>query len=184
MEPLQAVLIRLADEGMPVCAIARSVQLASANVRSALAEAQEEGRLLDMPRDDWPPNVERHSRLPAFLRSGQDEEALILHIVNHFDVQRMGAVLLLQFIKRGTCNREQLHLAMKARGRDRNAKTSPKIVDVVICALRERLKLVLGVDPKKVIVTVWCCGYTMPYVYRRKMAAILGRLIGHPLRAA
>lgn len=48
------IAVRLANEGVPVRAIARATQIPSSEVRTALEEAQLAGVLLVLPSEDWP----------------------------------------------------------------------------------------------------------------------------------
>src|SRR3954465_15888923 len=54
--------IRLADEGVPLRAIARATKIPSEELRTALEEARDDGRLIELPRDDWPPGFPRDQR--------------------------------------------------------------------------------------------------------------------------
>ena len=46
---------RLADEGVPICAIARALKIPSDDVRETLQDALGEGVIVEYPREDWPP---------------------------------------------------------------------------------------------------------------------------------
>ena len=50
------IAVRLADEGVPLYAIARVLKSPAEYVREALYVAKGEGKILEMPREDWPPN--------------------------------------------------------------------------------------------------------------------------------
>jgi hypothetical protein len=179
---VDTILVRLANEGVPVRAIARSTRLPSADIYDRLTEAVWAGELLAIPRDDWPPLVARGDRLPGFPPlTEQDDGALILHLVNCFRLTRLQAILLLQFIKRQEVNREQLHQAIEARRPPTEKRSESKLVDVVLWALCKKLKPMFGED---VIVTVRGCGYTMPRAHRKRITAMLGEYLGIELEAA
>ena len=59
------IVVRLADEGIPVRAIARGVQVPSESIRDVLHLAIDLGQIVGMPRDDWPINVLRDNRSPT-----------------------------------------------------------------------------------------------------------------------
>jgi DNA-binding response OmpR family regulator len=65
------IAVRLADEGVPLCVIARAMQIPSADLRVQLEAAQEQGRLIDMPENDWPPYNTRSRRTVAEDRGAQ-----------------------------------------------------------------------------------------------------------------
>jgi len=165
---IPAITVRLANEGMPVRAIARCTGRASEDIREELREAMEEGILLQLPRDDWPPHANREERVPEYARGAFDPSLLILNVVRLFGVTQQQACLLLTLIKRREVTRKMLHNEIERRRPHPKVETEPKIVDVVICKLRTRLK---GFNLK--IVTVWSCGYYMPPEDRRKALDML-----------
>src|SRR5262245_36713705 len=57
------IAVRLANEGVPVRAIARIVQLPSAEVREQLEAAKYHGYLIEIPGEDWPIGLRRERRL-------------------------------------------------------------------------------------------------------------------------
>jgi hypothetical protein len=66
---LSEVAIRLADEGVPLCAIARATRIPSDELREQLRAAQEDGRLISQPAHDWPPHDAKPRRTLADERS-------------------------------------------------------------------------------------------------------------------
>ena len=62
MYNVDAIAVRLADEGVPLRAIARATNTPSDQLRTKLREARDEGRLLDLPKEDWPPGFPRDQR--------------------------------------------------------------------------------------------------------------------------
>ena len=61
-ESVSHIAVRLADEGVPLRAIARATDIPSARLYETLTLAKMEGRLLELPRDDWPPGYPRDRR--------------------------------------------------------------------------------------------------------------------------
>jgi DNA-binding winged helix-turn-helix (wHTH) protein len=177
----QTVVVRLADEGMPIRAIARSLQISSENIREVLGEAVRTGDLLAVPKDDWPAKVVRENRGPCALHYETidtvlrlyDEEALILHIGYLFGLSPMQAIALLQFLRKSEVSRDRLHAVMDAR---RSSPGNIKIVDVVLWALRRKLKPFF--DDQRVIVNVMEQGYLMIPQYRKRATEILAEHLG------
>jgi hypothetical protein len=166
---LVPIAVRLADEGVPLCAIGRSFKVPSEQVRDALYSAKELGQLIDMPREDWPPNSLRNTRDPMQGRK-MDDEDIVLNCVRLFKVTRQQAFLLSVLIRRNEVSKETMHqIIEQSRGPDKDNQTDPKMVDVVICNLRKKLKK----TPLK-IETMWGCGYFMKPDMRKLALELLG----------
>jgi hypothetical protein len=105
------IAIRLADEGVPVQAIARATGLAYADLHAQLQMARMNGDLVAIPRADWPTGYPREQKLQLLTR-------LVLH--NKTDVERticrifglrphgLGRILLLLLL-RSEVHRERIH---------------------------------------------------------------------------
>jgi hypothetical protein len=117
---LSDVAIRLADEGVPLCAIARATRIPSDELREQLRAAQEDGRLIELPRHDWPPYDTRPRRVVA---KDRDQQAVTLRALT--GATRSEANLLLDL-----CYGQSI-----CKGR----YASPGAVDVHIFHLRQRL---------------------------------------------
>lgn len=175
------IVIALADEGVPIAAIARSVKHPSDEVRDALREAIYAGQIVEMPRDDWPPHVRRTDRVPSTGAALSDEQ-VIAACRRMFRLTKLEATVLFPLLKRDEASKVLLHQAIEA-GRSGHAdadETDPKMVDVVICKTRKKLKE-HGIEIK----TMWAKGYFIERAQRRlvyeKLAAYLG---GQPIPAA
>jgi hypothetical protein len=73
----QDIAVRLANEGVPVRAIARAVQLPSADVRVGLESARQQGYLIELPCEDWPNGYPRGQRLARLAQAvGYNKSAL------------------------------------------------------------------------------------------------------------
>ena len=66
------VAVRLADEGVPLCAIARATGTPSGEVRERLELACAEGRLIDLPKGRLAPRLPPRSARDAALKVGRD----------------------------------------------------------------------------------------------------------------
>lgn len=163
------VVIRLADEGIPIRAIARATKISSADIREFLDEALEDGRLLQIPRDDWPVNTSRDARAPGSIKLAVDDNDANLHLVQLLNLTRLESAMLLALVKRRQCTREVMHQIIEScRSVANKIPTDQKMVDVMICKLRKKL------DQHKIeIVTIWSLGYFMPPDHRRRIEEML-----------
>jgi DNA-binding response OmpR family regulator len=145
------VAIRLADEGVPLCVIARATQIPSADLRVHLEAAQEEGRLLELPENDWPPYNTRSRRTVAEDRGAQ---AVALRTIT--GATRAEAGLLQALVTSSSICR--------------HGYKSPGAIDVHIHYLRRRLAP-LGI----VIVSVHGHGYRLKSEDRARLLVMIER---------
>lgn len=160
---MDEVVARLADEGLPICAIARSLKVPSQSIRDVLRSALEDGTIVEYPREDWPPGLKRNSFGVPLDNFVSNEDELRLACCRYFGTTHQQAIVLATLLKRPEATKEQLHAAVeRARSSDK-AKTHPKLVDVLICHLRRKLrpwaKEWYGSERYKIIRTMWGTGY-------------------------
>jgi hypothetical protein len=135
---LAVVVVRLADEGVPLCAIARATQIPSTNLRQKLHEAVQAGWLVELPRDDWPPGCPRDQRALQISRMLRDNrEALNIVVQQLFALTPSESRLLVKLLDSEHTSREALHIALS---RTSDPTSDIKIVDVLICDMRKRLQ--------------------------------------------
>ena len=139
-----AIAVRLADEGVPVAAIARATHIPSTRLYETLTLARMEGRLLDLPRDDWPPGCPRDQRSLRLSRMvTQNPEAIALAMQRVFSLTSAEVILLTALIQNVNVSRERIDMPRKT-------------VDVHICNIRRRLAP-FGIT----IATLWGFGYQL-----------------------
>lgn len=175
VDPNIATAIRLADEGIPVRAIARSLKVPSSDVYEMLRDALLSGELLEMPKDDWPIGSSRGSRSAFNGTPLENEEALQFACARCFRATRLEAAILAVLLRRNEVTKHQLHLVIEQMrpGENREA-TDPKMVDVIICHLRKKLR------PDHInltIKTVWGIGYLIPHSDRERAINMLTHLV-------
>lgn len=158
------IIVRMADEGIPVAAIVRVLKVPANDVRDTLHKAQAKGIILAMPRDDWPRGSRREDRLPDTVPVELTAEECILSIMRTFGLTPAQATMFAVLLKRPEAARTTLHLAIQRTDGD---LTDPKIVDVIICKLRK--KLPLGIEVK----TIWGRGYYIPRDSKQRALAVL-----------
>lgn len=161
---VQQIMVRLADEEIPVGAIARATKRPADEVRDILHDAVARGAIIRIPRPDWHPLPRGERTVLSAVEKLSDDT--ILHVcIRLFKITRLQASLFTLLIKRNEVTKEMMHHAIEQR-RVKTAKaceeTDPKMVDVVVCHLRKRLKAI----PLE-IKTLWGCGYYMSPVDRR-----------------
>ena len=167
--PLFNVAIQLADEGIPVRAIARATKIPSSDVYEILRDALLCGALLEMPKDDWPVGSSRAQRFALAGSVLENEEALQLACGRCFRTTRLEAAILAVLLKRTEVTKKQLHLVIEqSRPSENRDATDPKMVDVMIHHVRKKLRP-LGLEIK----TVWGLGYLLPTADRDKAIAML-----------
>jgi DNA-binding response OmpR family regulator len=165
--------IRLADEGIPVRAIARSLKTPSDEIYEILHDAIATGLLLEMPKDDWPVGSSRANRISFNGSPLEDEEAFMFACARAFKVTKLEVAVLTILLKRAQATKEQLHHAIKqSRPGAEREEIDPKIVDVVICHLRKKLK-----DQQVQIQTVWGIGYLISLTDRERAVALLNNAL-------
>ncbi len=171
-EYLQHIAVRLIDEGVPLAATARALKVPSSELREVVNYALDCGRLLDKPREDWPPMQKRSERVPAVpvkTTSLPDDGELLLSIKKVFYTTKLQATVLIPILRRGQCTKETIHKAIEDNRGNAQTATNPKIVDVVICHLRKKLRR-FGVS----IRTLHALGYSMSFENRQRVIDLIG----------
>lgn len=161
---LEAVAIRLADEGLPIAAAARALRIDSDTLREFLHEAVVDGRLLRVTRDDWPPGCERADRRPDYPTKIVEDRVSLL-CVRVFRVTVKEAMLLAALLRRPEATKEQLLGFMYGAAED---LPELKIIDVFVCKLRKEL-VKHGLD----IQTIWGRGYFISPEHRAAAMKLL-----------
>ena len=155
--------VRLADEGVPVRAIARALNAPSADVRAALTDALRLGLITEIPKDDWPAGMARGSHLPMINGEQRSEAEMLLSAQRVLGLTPLEANFVVVLLKRDEVDRKTLHRVVEHQRMVRNTRpndlepTNEKIVDVVICKLRKKLS-----THEIEITTLWGSGYYMP----------------------
>jgi DNA-binding response OmpR family regulator len=161
--------VRMADEGIPVRAIARSVRLPSEEVYEILKDAVQRGTIVELPKNDWPLGSTRGQRAAFNGTALESDEALQMACARCFRCTRLEAAILGVLLKRNEVMKAQLHLVIEQmRPGENRPPTDPKMVDVIICHLRKKLK-----THEITIKTVWGRGYRIPLLDREKAIHIL-----------
>lgn len=167
--PLYAkIAARLAFEGVPIGVIARSLLVPSEVVREHLKEAITTGLIVELPREDWPPTARHADHLPSIMAK-DTEETMNKRCQRVFKLTPLQAGFMVVLLKREEATKEMLHHVVEQqrtfrRNRPNNPKeTDPKMVDVVICLMRKRLK------PYDITIsTAWGDGYYLSAENRKK----------------
>jgi DNA-binding winged helix-turn-helix (wHTH) protein len=172
---LFAVATNMAGEGIPIAAIARCIEQPSGLVLGSLKVAVDAGTLTALPTFDWPPTSKSSDHVPRRARTQSDRD-ISFAARKMFKLTPLEAAFLLVLLRNAHADKARLHTVVenqrftRASHPDQMESTDPKMVDVMICKLRKRLKVA---DPVYVVKTVWGSGY---YIEPAVQSAILLKL--------
>ena len=154
--PAADLAVRLADEGVPLRAIARACELPSEDLRIRLTEAVDAGRIVNLPREDWPPGCPRDQRALQLNRlTAKDKDLVDRAVVQVFRLSLTQARLLLLMVQQAEVSRERVGM-------------DGTLLSVHIHGLRKRLKpFNIAID------TLWGEGYQLSAENRRKITELL-----------
>lgn len=155
------VILRFALEGVPVAAIARSFRQDASEIEAFLKEQREQGNIAVLPAFDWRPSVDTQSagRQPTQRPVRAGEMAVYAPLLAEiYRLTGLEARLLAALMVSRTCSKEHLHMIACS------PDSELKIVDVVVCKLRAKLK-----DQRLVILTQWGVGYRLEDGSRRSI---------------
>lgn len=170
--PTQTIIANAANEGIPVCAIARIVSHPSADVYEALNDAKALGKIVEIPKADWPPGSRIADRAPLLSLPSDDDLGFMLK--KSFKLTSLEAGFLVVLLKHKQVEKTRLHNIVEHQRATRQSQpsatesTDPKMVDVMICKLRKKLK---NVDPALKIETIWGGGYYIEPAIKPKIVA-------------
>lgn len=153
MSELRPVAVALADEGVPIRAIARATKIPSDELRNLLKDARARGFILELPREDWP-HPTSQKRQPVGVRLTEFAEADLLGAaMRAFELTLCQARIMLALIRLpGGISRDRMHEAYNRR-EEGVVETEPKILDVQYYKMRKRLQK-YGLE----IITEWGYG--------------------------
>lgn len=165
----QHIAVRLADEGVPIKAMARSLMVPYADIIETIKDAKDHGLVLTIPRDDWPIGTRRSDRIPDALQIAMEEPQLALIAGRVFSlgpsIARMFAVML----RRDEMTKDALHRNSQGEAGAKGDGSAIKTVDVHIHKLRTKLK------PHDItITTIWGRGYYIPKESKQIAFQIMG----------
>lgn len=165
------IAISLADEGVPVRAIARSIKTPGEEVYELLKGAIAQGRLFELPKDDWPPGGKRSQRAQAENTTlNRNDETLRMGCSSRFKMTRLQAAVFVALLRRPELSKEHIHNAIEAIRPPASKPTDLKMVDVVVCHIRKKIQ---RADPSFSITTVWGIGYSLDPATRAKALDLL-----------
>jgi hypothetical protein len=130
------------------------LQLPANEVGEVVADAVARGIIAGPSESEWPQGS-RAPRHPAFAGPPVDE-ATLLAAAQSLALTRTQAALFLALVRRKFCTNEMLHGIVESRRRTHSTPTGHKIVSVMICSIRKRLR------GRYAIQTVQGSGYFIP----------------------
>jgi DNA-binding winged helix-turn-helix (wHTH) protein len=160
------VAVRLADEGVPIAAICRATRVPQREVRDVLAEALQLGRILSIPRDDWPAGTRREERVPDAIPLTLARDDICIAAQRTFRLTQTQSILFTVLMRRPQVMRQALHACIQRP--ERSEQTDMKNLDVQIYHMRRKLGR-HGID----IITLWGSGYYIAPESKRKAVELM-----------
>lgn len=159
------VWIRLADEGIPVAAIARSFGVRFAEVYGFLKSARERGEIIEVPPSDWGPGQSKADRAekggPAerVVRPDHSDPIHVARVCNDFGLtHQAGCLILLLASRRGGVPKEMLFKLIFEDYDTRDPLVMKNHISVLMTRCRRRFaKLSIPFEIK----TIWGVGYAL-----------------------
>ncbi len=174
--PHPRVASRAANEGIPVAAIARIVEQPYEDVADILRDALDRGEIGEMPKADWPAAAKWSDRLPSVPRSANAGD-VEFQCRKAFRLTSLEAGFMMVLLRYECADKDRLHnvieqqRANRANQPDTMELTDPKMVDVMICKLRKKLRLKGFPD---CIQTSWGKGYYIEPAVKQQIFALIG----------
>jgi len=169
-----ACMAAAANEGIPVAACARIFQYPLEVVYDILKDHRAQGNIAELPRPDWTPGSKKLDHQPEGL-SNTDLE---FNCTKVFRLTRLESAFLLSLLRYSYLEKTRLHAivehqrATRATQPDEMEVTDIKMVDVMICKLRKKLK---SADDGFIIKTLWGKGYYIdPPIKARLITFVTG----------
>lgn len=154
--PVEAIAVRLADEGVPLRAIARATHTPSDEIRQRLHQAKADGTLVALPKEDWPPGFPRDERALQLSRMViEDKESVVIAIQRVFHLTSTEVSLLMLLLTHPAVPKTRINMVHRT-------------IDVHICNIRRRLTP-FGIA----IGTLWGYGYQLSADARRKVMELI-----------
>lgn len=170
LEPFLSIAINFAVEGIPVHAIARGLRQPADRVWTSLREARDLGSIIEVPPADWPPTARRADRQP-YQSGAIVAERLMGAVRKTYKLTNLESVVFVALLTHenvrkgeGSASLHQLIQYERRKRHPNGEETNPKMVDVIICKLRDKLKA-----HKIEIVTLWGSGYYIDSAVRRRV---------------
>lgn len=165
------VAVRLADEGVPILAISRSLMLPVDEIREVLGSAVDRGTIINIPRGDWAPGTRRDERNPNTIPLEYNDEQLTMLAMRTFSLTASEAKLFVALLRRPEMTKKSLHLVLQPDDTSDEELTDIKIVDVYVCKIRKKIT---HRNYKLLIDTIWGRGYSMSKDVKDKAFTLMG----------
>lgn len=170
------VAVRAANEGVPVAAIARIVETPYEEIAVTLRSALSRGEIGQMPKADWPPALGWSDRLPSVPRSANADD-VEFQCRKKFRLTNLEAGFMMVLLRYECADKDRLHNVIEQQRHERAHEpdnmelTDPKMVDVMICKLRKKLRENGFPD---CIETSWGKGYYIEPATKQKIFGLIG----------
>ena len=150
------IAVRLADEGVPLRVIARTLHTPSDAIRQQLRAAHDDGQLVALPKEDWPPGFPRDQRALQLSRMVvEDKAAVVLALQRIFHLTATETSLFMLLLTNTTVPKQRINMVHRT-------------IDVHIYNIRRRLAP-FGI----MIATLWGYGYQLSTESRQRIMDLL-----------
>lgn len=170
------IAVRAANEGIPTASIARIIEQPFDAVCELLTDALGRGLIGQMPKSDWPPALGWSERLPTVPRSANADD-VEFQCRKRFKLTNLEAGFMMVLLRYECADKERLHNVIETQRYERASQpgtmelTDPKMVDVMICKLRKKLR---DRDFPDCIQTSWGKGYYIEPTVKQQIFALIG----------
>src|SRR6185369_172372 len=175
---LQDLVPRLADEGIPVAAIARATRQPRDKINEHIQDAIDKGIICEAPSSDWPPGVPRSQRTAVApqKKRGLVDDDVVMKCIRFFRVTQLQACFIAVLIVRDEVSKETFHHVIEQQRGNPDDETDLKMVDVIMCNLRKKLRP-FGIE----IETIWSKGYCLNVEGKKTAIGVINQQIAAPV---
>lgn len=177
LSPVQVLFVtRAANEGIPIGALARIVKQPFDVVAAVLRHAHSLGQIGEVPRPDWDHKQGWTARMPTVQRSINLDD-VEFHVRQKFKLTPLEAGFMTVLLRHDRADKAKLHTvvenqrAHRALRPDNQEPTDPKIVDVIVCKLRKKLR---AAEPPITLQTSWGAGYFFDAAVKQEIFTMIG----------
>lgn len=170
------LIVNAANEGIPMAAMCRVLAVPFDVVELTLKEALDDGLITALPRADWPHGGKIEDRLPSAPRLSKDQVELAASTTFH--LTKLEAGFLGALLQYDHTDKAKLYGIAEQQRRTRQTRvlseepTDPRIVDVMICKLRKKLRTY---NSGFIIGTTWGRGYSIDAPVKKAMMDALAK---------
>jgi DNA-binding winged helix-turn-helix (wHTH) protein len=133
---VEVIIVRAAREGIPINALARILGYNRSDLKRYIKQAFDDGKVFQIPPDDWPSEAERAPSSEMVYRGYEDQD--VAKACHKFGLSVGEGCLLMCLMKKAGqfCSNKTL---FKSAAKDPE-RVKGNLVSVTVCKLRKKLK--------------------------------------------